>query len=103
MPGTLDALLRGLPEIWIARNEGDKTWSAREVLAHMIISELRGGMPRARQILEVGESRELEPRDRWGHVQESEGKALGELLDELARLRAQSLGELRCLQLRPEY
>jgi hypothetical protein len=102
MPGTLDALLRGLPEIWIARNEGDKTWSAREVLGHLIHGERTDWMPRARMILEFGESREFEPFDRWGHVQESEGKALSELLDELARLRAEGLGELRAMQLRPE-
>ena len=102
MPGTLDALLRGLPEIWIARNEGDKTWSAREVLGHLIHGERTDWMPRARMILEFGESREFEPFARWGHVQESEGKALGELLDELARLRAEGLGELRAMQLRPE-
>jgi hypothetical protein len=101
-PGTLDALLRGLPEIWIARNEGDQTWSAREVLGHLIHGERTDWMPRARMILEFGESREFEPFDRWGHVQESEGKALGELLDELARLRAEGLGELRAMQLRPE-
>jgi hypothetical protein len=101
-PGTLDALLRGLPEIWIARNEGDQTWSAREVLGHLIHGERTDWLPRARMILEFGESREFEPFDRWGHAQESEGKALGELLDEFARLRSEGLAELRAMQLRPE-
>jgi DinB superfamily len=102
MPGALDALLRGLPEIWTSRNEGEKTWSAREVLGHLIHGERTDWMPRARMILEFGESRAFEPFDRWGHERESRGQALGALLDEFARLRAEGLGALREWQLRPE-
>jgi len=101
-PGALDALLRGLPEIWTLRNEGEKTWSARDVLGHLIHGERTDWMPRARMIREFGESRTFEPFDRWGHAQESERKALGELLDEFARLRSEGLAELRAMRLRPE-
>ena len=101
-PSALDALLRGLPDEWTRRNEGADSWSPFDVVGHLIYGERTDWMPRARMILEFGESREFEPFDRWGHVQESEGKAPGELLDELARLRAEGLGELRAMQLRPE-
>ncbi|MGB9435355.1 MAG: DinB family protein, partial [Candidatus Acidiferrum sp.] len=37
--------------------------------------------------------------DRFGHVRESQGKSLGELLDEFARLRSENLRELRALNL----
>ena len=53
-------------------------------------------------ILQFGESRPFESFDRWGHVQESQGKSLGQLLDEFASARAKSLDELRALNLRPE-
>ena len=86
-PGALDALLRGLPEIWISRNEGEKTWNAREVVGHLIHGERTDWLPRARMIREFGEGRAFEPFDRWGHERESEGKALGEVLDEFARRR----------------
>ena len=101
-PGALDALLRGLPEIWTSRNEGEKTWSSREVLGHLIHGERTDWMPRARMIRDFGESRTFEPFDRWGHERESRGQTLGALLDEFARLRAEGLGTLREWQLGPE-
>jgi hypothetical protein len=39
--------------------------------------------------------RELPPFDRWGGICESQGKPLGELLDTLARERAENLRKVR--------
>src|SRR5689334_11945140 len=86
-PASLDALLRNLPEIWTQRNEGNQTWSAFDVIGHLIHGERTDWMPRARMILEFGESKSFEPFDRWAQARESQGKSLGELLDEFARLR----------------
>jgi hypothetical protein len=101
-PATLNALLRDLPEAWTARNEGENTWSACEVVAHLIYGERTDWMPRAWIILQFGETRAFEPFDRAGHVRESQGKSLVQLLDEFARLRSESLDQLRALNLRPE-
>jgi hypothetical protein len=101
-PAALDALLRDLPETWILRNEGDDTWSAYDIVGHLIHAERTDWLPRARMILESGESRAFEPFDRLGHRRESRGKSLGHLLDEFARVRSDSLGELRALNLRQE-
>ena len=38
-PAALDALLRGLPEMWTQRNEGENTWCAAEVVGHLIHGE----------------------------------------------------------------
>lgn len=46
--------------------------------------------------------RPFEPFDRLGHVTESRGKSLDELLDEFAQLRADNLNELRAMTLKPE-
>jgi len=35
-PGTLSALLRGLPEMWTESYESENTWSVRTVVAHLI-------------------------------------------------------------------
>jgi hypothetical protein len=35
-PAALDALLRGLPENWTHRNEGDDSWTVFEVIGHLI-------------------------------------------------------------------
>src|ERR1700690_1392690 len=96
-PAALAALLRNLPEPWTLRNEGDRTGSAFDVVGHLIHGERTDWIPRARVILKFGETREFEPFDRWGQKRESEGKSLGQLLDEFAGLRAEGLGELRAL------
>ncbi len=98
-PATLDGFLRGLPEAWTLRNEGEDTWSAFDVVGHLIHCERTDWMPRARIVLEFGESRAFGPFDRWRHVQESQGKSLEQLLDEFSRLRSENLSELRALNL----
>jgi hypothetical protein len=98
-PAVLNSLLLGLPDTWTQRNEGGDTWSAFDVIGHLIHGERTDWMPRARIILDSGESRAFEPFDRLGHIQESRGKSLEQLLDELARLRQENLAALRALNL----
>ena len=101
-PAVFNALLRGLPETWTQRNEGGDTWSAFDVIGHLIHGERKDWMPRARIILENGEARAFESFDRLGHIPESRGKSLDQLLDELARLRRENLAALRALNLQPQ-
>lgn len=101
-PAALDALLRDLPEAWTRQAEGDKTWSAFDVVGHLIHCERTDWMPRARLILQFGDTRPFEPFDRWGHVKEVQGKSLPQLLDELSRVRAENLVELRGWHLSPD-
>jgi hypothetical protein len=101
-PATLDALLRDLPEVWTFQNEGENTWSAFDVVGHLIHGERTDWMPRARMVLKFGETQVFEPFDRSGHERDSEGRSMGQLLDEFARLRANNLDELRALNLRRE-
>lgn len=101
-PAALDALLRDLPETWTHRNEGEGTMSAFDVVGHLIHGERANWMPRARILLQFGETKAFGPFDRWAHVRESQGKSLAQLLDEFASVRSQSLNELRALNLQPE-
>jgi len=101
-PAALNALLRDLPEMWTRRNEGEGTWSAFDIVGHLIHGERTDWMPRAKRLLQSGETQPFDPFDRLGHVRESEGKSLTELLDEFARLRSENLDELRALNLRQE-
>ena len=101
-PVVLDALLRGLPETWTLRNEGEKTWSAFDIVGHLIHGERTDWMPRAKMILQFGESKAFEPFDRWAQERESHGKSLQQLLDEFTRLRLANLNELCRLNLRDE-
>ena len=101
-PAALNALLRDLPETWTLRNEGGETWSAFDIVGHLIHGERTDWMPRTKMILQFGETKSFEPFDRWGQERESKGKSLAQLLDELARLRSENLIELRALNLRPQ-
>jgi hypothetical protein len=101
-PAVLNALLRDLPEMWASGDEGENTWNARDVVAHLIHAEHTDWIPRARMILEFGEAQTFKPFQRGGHVQESQSKMLPQLLDEFAKARAASLGQLRTLNLRKE-
>jgi DinB superfamily len=99
-PPALNALLRDLPETWTLRNEGENTWSVLDAVGHLIHGERTDWMPRAKMLLQSGETRTFEPFDHTGHIREIHGKSLGQLLDEFARLRSENLGELRALNLR---
>lgn len=101
-PSTLNALLRDLPETWTTRSEGPNTWSAFDVIGHLIHGERTDWIPRARMILEFGDTRPFETFDRFAQERESQGKSLPQLLDEFARLRSQNLEELRKLNVKPE-
>ena len=99
----MDELLRGLPAEWTEGNEGGDTWNAREVVAHLSHCERTDWMPRVKHLLEFGEARPFPPFDRLGQRQAMQGKTVAELLDEFARLRADSLEELRAMGLsRPD-
>jgi hypothetical protein len=101
-PSALNSLLRVLPDKWTHGNEGENTWSAFDILGHLVHAERTDWMPRVRMVLEMGETRSFEPFDRWGLARESQGKSLVQLLDEFAAVRSQSLSELRALDLRRE-
>jgi DinB superfamily len=101
-PAALDALLRGLPEMWTDSNEGENTWSVRAVVAHLIHGENEDWIPRVRMILESGEGVVFAPFNREGHMRHGRGKTLAQLLDELAHAREKGLEELRALKLTVE-
>jgi len=98
-PATLDSMLRGLPDDWIAAHEGGDSWSPFDIIGHLIHGEQTDWMPRARIILEQGEGRTFEVFNRAAQFEESDGRTLPSLLNEFAILRRQSLRELEMLHL----
>jgi hypothetical protein len=98
-PATLDALLRGLPDGWIAAHEGGDTWSPFDVIGHLIHGERTDWVPRAKIILEHGEARAFDKFDRFAQFAVSEGRTLASLLDEFAAVRQSNLRELASLRL----
>jgi DinB superfamily len=100
-PAAIDALLRGLPDVWVRNNEGHDTWSAYDIVGHLVHGERTDWIPRARILLEHGEARAFDKFDRFAQFRESRGKSLDELLDEFARLRRENLVALETLKLKP--
>jgi DinB superfamily len=106
-PAALDALLRGLPHIWVHGNEGRSkdgkdTWSAFDIMGHLIHGERTDWMPRVQILLDYGEAQPFDPFDRFAQFEESQGKSLERLLDEFARLRKDNLAALQALNLQQE-
>lgn len=106
-PATLNTLLRGLPDLWVRSNEGlsgdgKDSWSAFDIVGHLIAGERTDWMPRVRVILEHGDARAFDPFDRFAQAKESEGKSLEQLLDDFARVRRESMAALQALNLLPE-
>jgi hypothetical protein len=100
-PKVLDTLLRDLPDTWTLANEGQHTWSAADIVGHLIHGERTDWMPRLKMILEHGETRTFDSFDRLAQEREIRRRSLGELLDEFASLRSENLAALGALDLAP--
>jgi hypothetical protein len=100
-PAALNALLRGLPDRWVRGNEGKDTWSAIDILVHLIVGERTDWMVRVRIILEDGEARTFEPFDRFAQLNESPNKSMDQLLDDFSKWRSENLASLYGLNLQP--
>ncbi len=98
-PGVLRAMLVGVDERWTEPDYGPGTWSAREVVAHLIFGERTDWVPRIMHILEHGQTRAIQPFDRAGHKPLLAGHTLVELLDIFERERAEALARVRSMSL----
>ena len=101
-PAILNALLLGLPNTWVRCNEGRDTWSAFDIVGHLIFAERTDWMPRVRTILESGEARPFDPFDRFAHMNEREDKSLEQRLNDFAHLRRENLAVLQAMNLQQE-
>ena len=100
-PPCFDGLLRGLPAEWTDANEGPGTWSAFDVIGHLIHGEETDWIPRARIVLEHGEARAFEPYDRFAQERDTRDRTIDERLDRFAALRGENLRALDALALSP--
>ncbi|HYE85092.1 MAG TPA: DinB family protein [Vicinamibacterales bacterium] len=94
-PATLRSMLHDLPPHWTAATEGPDTWSAHDVVGHLVHGERTDWIPRSQIILAQGPNRRFTPYDRFAQFRESQGKPLAALLDEFAALRAANLDTLK--------
>jgi hypothetical protein len=93
-PRVIEALLNGLADEWTYSNEGSDTWTPFEIVAHLIYGEKTDWLPRTRIILGE-ENKHFVPFDMEGHIKDSKGKTMSQLLDEFTILRKQNLAQLK--------
>src|SRR5947207_12125954 len=98
-PAVLTALLTGLDDEWIMNNEGPETFSAYDVIGHLIHGEKTDWTERTKMILGSDTSKTFVPWDRFAQFENSKGKTLQQLLNEFALLRKENLAWLRSLDL----
>ncbi|MEO8634689.1 MAG: DinB family protein [Gemmatimonadales bacterium] len=100
-PGTLHALLDGLPDRWTRAVEGPDTFSPFDVVGHLIDGEETDWIPRSRIILALGPDPVFQPYDRFRHRARNAGRTLPSLLEEFTQLRGANLAMLRSWHLTP--
>lgn len=101
-PAALRALLAGVSDAWTRSDEGPETWSPIVTVGHLTFAEEVNWIPRARMILEHGESRVFEEFDRFAQFERFQGLSLEQLLDAFAARRRESLAALAEMNLTPE-
>lgn len=101
-PASLRSWLDGLPEEWTASAGDESNWQPFDIVGHLIHADETDWIPRAKVILAQGDDRKFPPFDRFGHVQRTAGKTLGELLEEFSAIRRSCLDELRSWDLTAE-
>jgi len=95
-PKTYKALFYDLKHDWSKINEGLNTWSAFDIVGHLIHCERTDWIPRARIILDEKISNmEFEPFDRFAQEKFSDGRTIEDLLDEFEELRRTNVMELK--------
>lgn len=94
-PQVLKIMLTGLSDEWTHANEGAETWSAYDIVGHLIHGELTDWIPRAEVILSESESKHFTPFDRFAQFEMSKSKSLTDLLAEFEALRKKNIQRLR--------
>ena len=95
IPSVISALLHNLSDEWTAQNEGENTWTVREVLAHLIVCEETNWLPRVRIVLSDNQHKPLDPIDMRVHFSIAQKKTLQQLIFQFKTFRKNGIVELK--------
>ncbi|MDX1619118.1 MAG: DinB family protein [Balneolaceae bacterium] len=101
-PDTLSALLGGMSEPWIKSNEGGDTWSAFDIVGHLIHGEETDWIPRAKIILQKQTKQPFESFDRFAQFERFSSRSLNDLLALFRERREENLQTLKSFNLTPD-
>ena len=94
-PCTYKSLLYNLDSNWDQINEGTGTWSAFDIIGHLIHGEKTDWIPRAKLILTSSSTPTFDPFDRFAQEKLSLGKTTNELLNDFEEIRIKNLDILQ--------
>lgn len=98
-PFVVESYLSTLSTAWIKNNEGESTWSAYDVLAHLIDADKTNWMIRVKTILSNADNKRFEPFDRFAHLNRNQELSLDAMIKEFQTLRKNNLDELVALNI----
>lgn len=97
-PGVLEALLSDLPTSWLHRNDGAGTWSAYDIVGHLLHADGDNWLPRIRTILDYGTAQAFDTFDREAMLRRKR-EPLTEFLERFRKMRTASLAEVSSMGL----
>ena len=86
-PQTLMQWLHNLSEEWIMHNEGGETWSAFDVIGHLVHGDKTDWMKRVEIIFSGTAEKKFETFNRFAQFEAGKGKTMTILLEEFAQIR----------------
>ena len=98
-PSTYKSLLYGLSYEWAHINEGEGTWSAYDIIGHLIHGENTDWIPRIQLILSEEKNKVFKPFNRFAQKNLSNGKSIETLIDNFSECRKENLELLKSLAL----
>ncbi|GAA4272939.1 DinB family protein [Aquimarina gracilis] len=98
-PLILESLLQGISKEWVENNEGENTWSAYDIVGHLIHGEKTDWIPRAKVILSKAENKTFDPFDRFAQMNKDQERTIEELLKEFKEIRSKNIEELKSFQI----
>jgi len=93
-PDTYESLFSNFNSDWNKINEGQNTWSAYNIIGHLIHGEKTDWIPKAEIILNK-DDKNFEPYDRFAQEKLYSTQTFEELIDEYKRLRVLNVNKLK--------
>ena len=90
-PDVLITMLQDISPEWTTNNEGGETWSAYDVIGHLVHSDRISWISRIDLFLSDKEDRTFVQLNRFAQFEESKGKTLTQLLEEFRKLRRDNI------------
>ena len=94
-PQVLTNLLYNISDDWSKSNEGEQTWSAYDIIGHLIHGEKTDWIERIALIMSDQADKNFTPFDRYAQFESNKDKSLTELLNTFSILRRANLERLK--------